>query len=111
MAIYNINVQYLPGKKNCFLKILSGDFIDNFGLEDKLVNNYVHTINTKKVNFRKEKRREFLTEISLNCVLSKILLSNSNSIINYLIGLFIVTFFPVTFILHKKVFLNKGRCL
>lgn len=73
LAIYNINVQYLPGKKMFIADFLSRDFIDNFGIEDKSVNDYVHIINTKKVEFSDEKLKEFQLETLSDPILSKIL--------------------------------------
>lgn len=73
LAVYDINVQYLLGEKMFIADFLSRDKIDNSGTEDKSINDYVHIINTKKVEFSDEKFKEFQTETFTNPVLSKIL--------------------------------------
>lgn len=49
LAIHNVNVQYLPGKKICIADFLFRDYINNYSIEKKFINDYIHIINTKKV--------------------------------------------------------------
>lgn len=52
---------------------LSRHYVDNCGKEDKFINDYVHIINIKKVEFSVEKFKEFQTETVRDPILSKIL--------------------------------------
>ena len=60
--MYDIEVQYLPGKKMFIADYLSRDYINSDKADDDSINDYVHVINTKYVKFSNDKLEEFKNE-------------------------------------------------
>jgi len=73
LAVYDIEVKYLPGKEMFIADYLSRDYIDNCNINYESINDYVHIINTKSVEFRYNKLAEFKNETMADPVLSKIM--------------------------------------
>jgi len=69
LIVYNIQVQYLPGKKMFIADYLSRDYMDSGKANDESINDYVHVINTKNVEFSNDKLEEFKNETMSDPVL------------------------------------------
>lgn len=61
LLIYDLNVEYLPGKYIYIADLLSRNYIDTRVNDGPLMKDVIHTITTPTMRFRNEK----LTEIQL----------------------------------------------
>jgi len=73
LAVYDIQVQYLPGKEMFIADYLSRDYIDSDKVDNESINDYVHVINTKNVEFSNDKLEEFKNKNKSDPVLGNVM--------------------------------------